>query len=81
MILIIIALYYKSAARLAQRANKVKIPFHSAAATILTTTTEMNEESSITLGRSLFYLVTIAYTHLVIFGIPVLNGRHILKNL
>lgn len=56
MVLIIIALYYKSAARLAQLANKVKIPFHSAAATILTTTTEMNEESSITLGRSLFYL-------------------------
>jgi hypothetical protein len=37
MVLIIIALYYKSAARLAQLANKVKIPFHSAAATILTT--------------------------------------------
>jgi hypothetical protein len=56
MVLIIIALYYKSAARLTQLANKVKSPFHSAAATILTTTTEMNEESSITLGRSLFYL-------------------------
>jgi hypothetical protein len=56
MVLIIIALYYKSAARLTQLANKVKSPFHSAAATILTTTTEMNEESSITFGRSLFYL-------------------------
>ena len=56
MVLIIIALYYKSAARLTQLANKVKSPFHSAAATILTTTTEMTEEISITLGRSLFYL-------------------------
>ena len=60
MVLMIIVLYYKSAARLKQLANKVKIPLHSAAAKTLTTTggftTEMNEESSIALGRSLFYL-------------------------
>lgn len=60
MVLIIIFLYYRSAVRLTQLANKVKIPLHSAAATILTTTvdftTEINEESSITLGRSIFYL-------------------------
>jgi len=60
MVLIIIVLYYKSAVRLTQLANKVKIPLHSAEEKTLTTTvdftTEMNEESSITLGRSLFYL-------------------------
>ena len=56
IVLIIIALYYKSAARLTQLANTVKSPFHSAAAKILTTTTEMTEEISTTLGRSLFYL-------------------------
>ena len=60
MVLMIIVLYYKSAARLKQLANKVKIPLHSAASKTLTTTgdftTDMNEESSITLGRSLFYL-------------------------
>ena len=60
MVLIIIALYYKSAARLTQLANKVKIPLHSAAAKKMTNTvdltTEMNEQISITLGRSLFYL-------------------------
>ena len=60
MVLIIIALYYKSAARLTQLVNKVKIPLHSAAAKKMTNTvdftTEMNEEISKTLGRSLIYL-------------------------
>ena len=60
LVLIIIALYYKSAARLTQLANKVKIPLHSAAAKKMTNTpdftTEMNEEISIAVGRSLFYI-------------------------
>ena len=52
MVLIIIALYYKSAARLTQLANKVKIPLHSAAAKKMTYTvdftTEMNKQAGST---------------------------------
>jgi hypothetical protein len=76
MVLIIIALYYKSAARLTQLANKVKSPFHSAAATILTTTTEMNEESSIVSISSSLYLMHLKTVMLYVVFSEITSAKY-----